>query len=79
MRNDLLIIIQSYSKYDIILMEKKRIINVLQSLEVNKILPSFTFVKKLYVHSNFFYFYIIFFFGERVDYLNSFLCMSHIS
>lgn len=46
-----------------ILMEKKRIINVLQSLEVNKILTSFTFVKKkLCVHSNFF---IYFFFWER--------------
>lgn len=55
-----------------ILMEKKRIINVLQSLEVNKVLPSFTFVKKLYVHSNFFYFFIIIFFFERVHYLNSF-------
>lgn len=57
-----------------ILMEKKRIIglNVLQSLEVNKILPSFTFVKKLYVHSNFLNFFIIFFFFERVHYFNSF-------
>lgn len=53
-----------------ILMEKKRIINVLQRLEVNKILPSFTFVKKIIRTFNFFYYY--FFFWERVDYLNSF-------
>lgn len=56
-----------------ILMEKKRIINVLQSLEVNKILTSFTFVKKNYAYIQISLF--IFFLRERVDYLNSFFFM----
>lgn len=60
-----------------ILMEKKRIINVLQSLEVNKILTSFTFVKKndAYIQISLF---IFFFLRERVDYLNSFFYVCHI-
>lgn len=57
-----------------ILMEKKRIINVLQSLEVNKILTSFTFVKKKIMRT-FKFLYLFFFLRERVDYLNSFFFM----
>lgn len=43
----------------------KRIINVLQSLEVNKILPSFTFVKKIIRTFKFFLFLYNFFFERE--------------
>lgn len=57
MRNDLLIIIQSYSKYDTYGKEKNYKC-IAKPIEVNKILTSFTFVKKkLCVHSNFFIYF----------------------
>lgn len=61
MRNDLLIIIQSYSKYDTYGKEKNY--KCIAKPRSKQILTSFTFVKKkLCVHSNFF---IYFFFFER--------------
>lgn len=71
-----------------ILMEKKRIINVLQSLEVNKILTSFTFVKKNYAYiqiSLFIFFFweresiiLILFFFMYVTYIIILFCFFHI-
>lgn len=70
-----------------ILMEKKRIINVLQSLEVNKILTSFTFVKKnyAYIQISFFLFFferesiiLILFFFMYVTYIIILFCFFHI-
>lgn len=76
MRNDLLIIIQSYSKYDTYGKEKNYKCIAKPRSKQN---TDFVYFCKKKIMRTFKFLYL-FFLRERVDYLNSFfLCMSHIS